>query len=337
MDELISHPSWLRGVPQDTPVTALSIPGTHNSCCNQGPLGFAKTQNLDLADQLDAGVRFFDIRLTHCQDNLCVHHDVVCTGKKYAEVLDIFMSFLGQYPSETILMSVKDEARRAPGKLSPGQFICKLPLLGEDDRSENTRSLEDTFKARTWEHIGDAPLFYNFAVTPPGGSDEVTGPAFDSETTVGEVRGKIVLLRRFEAGQGVGLDVSYWPENHRFRSAASLFYDVEDRYQSPGEDDKFDFVVSHLEEARRGNPKDLYITFSSAVDLTAHGYAKTINPRLNDYLKRSPPGRVGIIVMDFFEQPPELVSNVIKLNFTPEATGGQIRRATIMGGADPAA
>ena len=28
------------------------------------------------------------------------------------------------------------------------------------------------------------------------------------------------------------------------------FYDVEDRYQNPGGDDKFDFVVAHLEEAR---------------------------------------------------------------------------------------
>ncbi|MGH3590275.1 MAG: hypothetical protein ACRDRF_04495, partial [Pseudonocardiaceae bacterium] len=41
-----------------------------------------------------------------------------------------------------------------------------------------------------------------------------------------------------------------------------------------------------------------------------------INPRLNDYLSESPPGRVGIIAMDYFEEPRELVSNVIKMNAT---------------------
>lgn len=71
---------------------------------------------------------------------------------------------------------------------------------------------------------------------------------------------------------------------------------------------------THLEEAKRGDLKDLYITFSSAVGLKARGYAETINPLLNDYLAESPRGRVGIIAMDYFEEPRELVSNVIKMN-----------------------
>ena len=105
-------------------------------------------------------------------------------------------------------------------------------------------------------------------------------------------------------------------ETQRFRNAAAPFYDVEDRYQHPGDDDKFDFVVAHLEEAMRGAPGDLYITFSSAVHLTARGYAETINPRLNAYLAGSPRGRMGVIVMDYFDQPRELVANVIKVNTT---------------------
>jgi hypothetical protein len=75
-----------------------------------------------------------------------------------------------------------------------------------------------------------------------------------------------------------------------------------------------ELIVTHLEEAKRGDLKDLYITFSSAVGLKARGYAETINPLLNDYLAESPRGRVGIIAMDYFEEPRELVSNVIKMN-----------------------
>lgn len=324
MNEFISHTSWMCDVPDDAPLTTLSIPGTHNSCCVDGPLGFAKTQNLDLADQLKAGIRFLDIRLAHYHDNLCVHHDVVCTEKSYADVLAICSDFLRQHPSETILMSVKDEDPfdSALGKFAPSQVLCKLPVGDMADGGDNTRSFGDTFSARTWEYIEDAPLFYNFTPVPPGSNSVANPPVLTSETRLGELRGKMVLLRRFEGRQDVGLDLTYWPENQRFRSAAPPFYDVEDRYRAPGDDEKYDFVVAHVENARGGDPGDLYITFSSAVDLTAHGYSRTINPRLNDYLSRTPQGRVGIIVMDYFEEPRQLVSNVIKMNFTTEATGG---------------
>ncbi|MDQ5856226.1 MAG: hypothetical protein M3302_07945, partial [Actinomycetota bacterium] len=53
---------------------------------------------------------------------------------------------------------------------------------------------------------------------------------------------------------------------------------------------------------------------SSAVALRADGYSQKINPRLNDYLAASPEGRIGIVVMDYFEEPRELASNVIKMN-----------------------
>jgi hypothetical protein len=139
---------------------------------------------------------------------------------------------------------------------------------------------------------------------------------------LGDVRGKIVLLRRFQGHQGIGFDVTYWLDNATTRSSEDEhgnprrtvppIYDIEDHYNDP--DDKYGLVVTHIEKARSGNLQDLYITFSSAVTLQASGYAETINPRLNDYLAESSEGRVGIVVMDYFEAPRELVSNVIKMN-----------------------
>ncbi|MFN2479847.1 MAG: phosphatidylinositol-specific phospholipase C [Pseudonocardiaceae bacterium] len=319
MDEVIPHTSWMCDIPDDAALTTLSIPGTHNSASVAGPLGFAKTQDRGLSDQLDAGIRFLDIRLAHSQGNLCVHHDVVCMEISYADVLAICSDFLSQHPSEAILLSVSKEHSMDSmlGEFAPSQVLCKLSSMGDTDNGcENTRSFEDTFRAITWEHHKDASPFYNFTAAAPGSDFRRPHPAFTSATTLGDVRGKIVLLRRFEGSDDIGFDATYWPENQRFRNAAAPFYDVEDRYQNPDDDDKFDFVVAHLEEARCGDPGDLYITFSSAVDLTARGYAKTINPRLNDYLEGSPRGRVGIIVMDYFDQPRELVENVIRMNTT---------------------
>ncbi|MGA9312105.1 MAG: phosphatidylinositol-specific phospholipase C [Pseudonocardiaceae bacterium] len=309
----------MRDIPDDATLMMLSIPGTHNSASVDGPLGFAKTQDRGLFDQLAAGIRFLDIRLAHSQDNLCVHHDVVCMEKSYAEVLTICSDFLSEYPSETILLSVSNEDRAdsALGIFAPSRVLCKLTSIGDTAHSgANTRSFEDTFRAITWEHHGAAPLFYNFTAAAPNSDSQQPYPAFTSETTLGDVRGKIVLLRRFKGGQDIGFDATYWPENQRFRNAAAPCYDVEDRYKNPGDDDKFDFVVAHLEEASRGDPGHLYITFSSAVDLTARGYAETMNQRLSDYLAGSSRGRVGIVVMDYFDQPRELVANVINVNAT---------------------
>lgn len=313
MEELISHTCWMRDIPDDTPVTALSIPGTHNSGCVDGPLGFAETQDLDLSDQLDAGIRFLDIRLALCEDNLFVHHDVVYMDKSYTDVLAICSSFLEEHPSETILMSIKDESRADSGlgRFAPSELLGKLSRGDTASRDRNV-SFADTFKARIREHLEESSLFYNFRADSE--TSMTPTPGFTSKTTLGDVQGKIILLRRFEGGHDAGLDLTYWPENQTFRSATFPMHVVHDRYQGLAEDEKYELVIAHLEEAKRGDLEDLYITFSSAVDLKARGFAEAINPRLNNYLAGSAKGRVGIIVMDYFEQPRELVSNVIKMN-----------------------
>lgn len=132
----------------------------------------------------------------------------------------------------------------------------------------------------------------------------------------------IVLLRRFGGDQGIGFDMTYWlddactrsgeDKDGNPRSAGLPIYSIEDHHADP--DGKYDLVVAHIEKARSGDRKDLYITFSSAVSLRASGYSKTINPRLNDYLAASLEGRIGIVAMDYFETPPDLVYNVIKTN-----------------------
>ncbi len=323
MDELIDHSSWMRDIPDQARLLSLSIPGTHNSCSVGGILGFTKTQDLDLPDQLKAGIRFLDIRLSHYQDNLFVHHDVVHMGKCYADILTACSGFLGRHPSETILMSIKDEGRcdSILGRFAPSRRLGK----SRGDPMNwviRSGSFEDAFKARTWEYVDDPTLFYNLpSPFPCGGSPQGN---LTAGTTLGDVRGKIILLRRFEADRDIGFDLTYWPENMRFRSMTKPAYAVEDHWWDPGESDKYNFMITHMEEAKRRAPKDLYITFSSAVNLHARSYAKTINPRLNEYLTKSTRGRVGVVAMDYFQDPPGLVSSIIKLNFANGATVGYV-------------
>ena len=322
-DEIISNSSWMGDIPNDVLVTALSIPGTHDSGCIEGPMGIAKTQNLDIPDQLNAGIRFLDIRLAHYQDNLFVHHDVIYMGKSYKDVLRICADFLDRRPSETILMVVREEDRAdsSLGDFAPSEVVGRL-TREESECRDNTRSFEEEFKGQTWEQEEAAPLFYNFSASSPGVDAGDNSSTFTPATTLGDVRGKIILLRGFQGGQGMGIDVTHWLDDTATRSdedehgnprdTIPPVYHIEDHYSNP--DGKYDLVVAHLEKARSGKLEDLYITFSSAVALKADGYSQKINPRLNDYLAASPEGRIGIVVMDYFEEPRELVSNVIKMN-----------------------
>jgi 1-phosphatidylinositol phosphodiesterase len=322
--KIISQSSWMGDLPDDVPVTAMSIPGTHDSACIEGPLGIAKTQNLDIPEQFNAGIRFIDIRLAHYQDNLLVHHDAVYMGKSYKDIVKICSDFLIRHPSEAILMLVQAEGRfdSSLGDFAPSEILARISRE-EPESWDNTRSFEDEFEDQTWEQVGSAPLFYNFAASPPGDRAMDAAPAFTAETKLGDVRGKVVLLRRFASDRGIGFDVTYWLDDTTTRSDEDengnprnmddpLVYDIEDHYSSP--DDKYSAIITHIEKARAGNLKDLYITFSSAVTLQASGYSQEINPLLNDYLAESPEGRIGIVAMDYFEEPRELASNVIKLN-----------------------
>jgi hypothetical protein len=72
-------------------------------------------------------------------------------------------------------------------------------------------SCEDIFTARTWEHAANAPLFYNFAARSTGDDSMTNGLCAHIGNNIRGVRGKIVLLYRFEGSQDVGPDLTYWP------------------------------------------------------------------------------------------------------------------------------
>jgi hypothetical protein len=52
---------WMRSLPDSTPLSAISIPGTHDSAALHGGLA-AQCQSWTIKDQLEAGIRFIDVR-----------------------------------------------------------------------------------------------------------------------------------------------------------------------------------------------------------------------------------------------------------------------------------
>jgi 1-phosphatidylinositol phosphodiesterase len=180
---LPDYQTWMSTIPDTLPLSALSIPGTHNSHTYYRALPSVRCQSVDIATQLSHGVRFLDIRLqpAHATDvskkDLQLVHGafpISLTGPKYfAPILQTCYDFLAQHPSETILMSLKREG-----------------IGGATDH-----------------HLAHLLTQHYISHAREKWYTDTTIPSF------GAVRGKIVLIRRFQAPEPLGLDATSWPHN----------------------------------------------------------------------------------------------------------------------------
>ncbi len=303
---------WMAGIDPGTLISDLSIPGTHDSgALYDAPLpGTAKAQTLTIPEQLDVGVRFIDARfhIVHPgeQDKyLQVHHGPIDQQMGAIDLVLSCLTFLEAHPTETIVMSVKEEY----GK-HPYQFEQMVHDLIRDFSS------------------------------PPDYVPFFTEPRVPS---LGEVRGRIVLVRRFPhndprpAEQVEGIDAaSTWQDNQVFQ-AGSL--DVEDVYEyyctDYGENHcasavpvKWQYVQDHLLRAARGARGNqlLYITFTSATVYLGRGFPENKAPAPMAILLFAQPidrdladfvagvrDRFGIVAMDYVDD--NLGERIFSTNF----------------------
>ncbi|KAI8964385.1 PLC-like phosphodiesterase [Daldinia sp. FL1419] len=218
--------SWMRELRDEYPLSALSIPGTHNSPTCHVALPSVRCQAVNVREQLENGVRFFDIRVNVSSDSseLALVHSafpISLTGNKYfKDMLDVIYSFLDANPSETLIMSVKREG------------------TGKGTDQQLSKILKERF-------YGDGKRWYTEPRIPK----------------IGEVRGKIVLLRRHQndsslngewGGRGWALDGSNWPDNCADGLVGSGIARIQDFYevdQSHNIQKKIELARSHLERA----------------------------------------------------------------------------------------
>lgn len=161
---LAHHPNWMADIPDDALLSSLSIPGTHDTMTYQIGSESLQCQNWNLSMQLDAGLRYFDIRARLRDNELHIYHASGYTGFDIGDVLLYMKDFLKANPSETIVMRLKQE--------------------GTPIGHNNSITFEEAFR----RHPLDDHLFqYN-----------VTAPL----PKLGDLRSKIFLLQQFPAKQG---------------------------------------------------------------------------------------------------------------------------------------
>jgi 1-phosphatidylinositol phosphodiesterase len=282
---------WMTDLPNDTNLTSLSIPGTHDTMTSAvvGPI--YQCQNHPLSTQLESGLRYFDIRARLKNDELLIYHQDQYTQHSYTDVLTTFFSFLETNPGETILMRLKEESTPINSTID---FLTAF----------NYYRLNSTLTS---------PGFEKHVWLPPSSPGPTTVP------TLGTLRSKILILQNFGSE----------PAEYGIKWESPLLsieddWDISDLYG--GLDEKFVSVKEALLSAANGTEKGdakLYLNhLSASVGVlpieaaagTRNGSVVGINDRTGVWLKEvgKRVGRMGVVIIDFPGR--ELIKAVLERN-----------------------
>ena len=193
----VDGPCWMKYVEDNKFLDELSIPGTHDSgTCSvdndtEPQSSQVKCQQDYIPTQLLEGIRYFDIRLGK-GDDPGIDHGIFYLLKKDGNYLHL-SDVIGYF--KTFLNE------------NPSEALIMLASRGNDEATDE--SITTAFA----KVMADNPnLFYTSSHVP----------------TLGEVRGKIVLLPRFGlAGNSVsghtwGLDLTQWDDKIKAHSGQSM-------------------------------------------------------------------------------------------------------------------
>ncbi|MER5863473.1 phosphatidylinositol-specific phospholipase C domain-containing protein [Kitasatospora sp. NPDC002040] len=276
---------WMSQLGPNTPLTAMSIPGTHETLSLHG--GNAVQTQQDFGDsaatlraQLDRGIRAIDIRVRVIGGTFTIHHGTFYQTANFEDVLKKAQSFLGAHPGETVVMRLKAECNGSTGSCT-----------------DEPASVDQTVRQQ---------IFDNYVATFPGlfyNDGRRTDPP-----TLGQARGKIVL--GFFNGPGGG-DYSGYGLN-------GFEAHTQDTWNAADAPTKWNLVKKNLDAAVAGSTKQTFVTYTSASnaplgygpDEIAGGtsvlrgkelvWVPGVNERLMDYFNSGGgKGRLGIVMMDF--------------------------------------
>lgn len=272
---------WMKNVSDSTSLTSLSIPGSHDSGAfhSVGDLS-GKCQDLSIIDQLNAGARFFDMRLQQRNNELKVVHGIVDQDLDFASTLNDFESFLKNHPSEALIVSIKKESNA----------VNTTAIF--DDSLKSALSSYSSY----WDLSGSIP------------------------ETLGKLRGKIFLISRYKDSTIGLPAYDGWldPDSsttNTFDIEKSNLH-VQDYYKLKDIEEKKNEILNCFDYSAKNLDK-LILNFSSCYFLSAFPptYAGSSAKIINNWLPNEIQNRknLGIIVSDFVTS--ELCEKIYERNF----------------------
>ena len=283
---------WMSRLPDGQSLGSVVLPGTHDSGTRfVGLAFFSKCQSLSIGEQLRAGYRYLDIRLSIDGDSMkLVHGFTNCkVGRKLWDkpllleaVLEECYTFLEEHPTETVVFAVKKEN-------------------GKDDTA--------AFEKLVQTYVEKNPSRWLCT---------------DRIPTVGEARGKLVLMRRYEDAAGLGADagISFlWDDqggnddtglNIAMTDNGTYRLWVQDRFEY-ADREKWEAFLGGLHSPDVGQ-NDVAVHFLSTKGTAKYGHpfshARALNPRL---LRLQSNELSGWIIVDFADA--ALAEKIYSANF----------------------
>lgn len=311
---------WMGQLSNDTRLNQITIPGTHDSAAYQGDdwsgwpffiaqymgLGdrynkksddFMGAPQMSIYEQLMAGVRYLDLRGRRVKGGCTLHHGAYYLNQSCGEFLDTVYGFLRTHPTETVVISVKEEY---------------TPM-------DEAQSFEEIFN----RYIGENPEYWFVGNVIPSLGTNTTRTNLGLEAGSSNVRGRVVLIRRYGAPiTQYGIDAwRGWPYNNAGITQSGYLY-VQDGYQNYLANDKWNLFATTSELAKNADINDpsapWYLNYSSGYYGIPNPYkfAKNINFRVRDfYTINYKTGHFGTVIMDFMT--PELAKTLYSTNFPP--------------------
>lgn len=303
---------WMSQIAGGTKLSALTIPGTHDTCTYSSNRLWVSTQNVSLTSQLDHGIRFLDLRAGLNGGVLYMYHgDIELPGPmRLADVLGEVYNWLAEHAKETVVVSIKED----PNPVNSDGF---------------------TFEGSVLSLINAKPDYWYTA---------------DATPTLDAVRRKCVLLRRYPAKvnpdqTAIGINVyDNWPGNGTagFTTPGGLpfyvqdYYHVDDGLTIPNAaNQKWTATQAALTAANNDKTDTTwYINFTSAYSVP-WGYpgalatgalglpgfgtipvGQGVNSKLYGWIQNKKPAvRLGIFAIDFPNQPyADLCWDIVKTN-----------------------
>jgi 1-phosphatidylinositol phosphodiesterase len=107
-DAVANNVQWMSRLANNLRVSEINLPGTHDTMSiASGDIW--QNQTMSLREQLDSGLRVFDMRTRHIDDKLRMHHGMIAQDTYFDDVLKDIDSFLEANPTETVLFRLRSE------------------------------------------------------------------------------------------------------------------------------------------------------------------------------------------------------------------------------------
>lgn len=289
-----NHADWMGGIPDNSFLTSLSIPGTHDTMTYSVRDQVRQCHNRNLTVQLNSGVRYLDIRGRLANNLIEIYHAETYTGYNYEYVLVEVFNFLESHPSETVIVRMKEESTAI----------------------NSTISYEDAFLYYLWNNTATAKGAQKHYYLLPEGESYAPIPR------LGDLRGKVFFLQNFPSSvasrYGIGWETSDMT--------------LQDLYEIENVDalwKKWDAIEASLIEAATtaDDNRALFLSHLSAsvgvlpIEAAAGPLNRTVvgmNDETGEWLTETVKegdenhGKTGIVITDFPGQ--ELIDAVLERN-----------------------